>query len=625
MVFFDLFALCWASSERQLKMYKPNSGFLTRLRTAGWKEMAYRTGHLLEDRRLKKQLARGEDIIRNIPELKETSIAPLQLPELRLDLTPNVIEALRMGKKFVLNGDPDKIHAFEVKFRPRFCRDLGFGKERTDIRMVWEAGRLQNLLILLVNGQLSENRDDVLLAVRSALYWIDKNPFLRGTHFLSPMECGLRLPLFFFALKALSPEQAKERKGLGRAIYEHGWWIARRLALYSSLGNHTISEAAGLIFAGAVFRDFEAGKEWLEIGVRLLRQEAFHQILEDGGPVEQSLRYHRMVLDLYWLALDFCNRNKLADFSFIQDRLEAGERFLAAFGATEEWPLLGDSDDGWALGPGLHPKRFRVDPPEQTVLSFPHAGYTVYRFKRNAQMVFDHGPLGMAPLYNHGHADALSISLRFEGRPILVDAGTYRYNGVQEWRHYFKSTRAHNTVTIDDQDQAVQETGFVWSRPFNAKLLSMAEDREGFLLKASHDGYRRLKPGVVHERSVRVSDDGTILIRDRFEGKGIHFFEMNFHFHPDCSVKPESDCWQIENGPAQLTFQVFPERFRGRVVAGCENPILGWFSPGYGLKIPCPVLNVSREGRPDDISFLTVISGRGPLNEELVQKRADTL
>ena len=44
-------------------------------------------------------------------------------------------------------------------------------------------------------------------------------------------------------------------------------------------------------------------------GIDLLQQELFHQILDDGGPAEQSLNYHRFVLDLYWLAVDFMEKN----------------------------------------------------------------------------------------------------------------------------------------------------------------------------------------------------------------------------------------------------------------------------------------------------------------------------
>ena len=71
--------------------------------------------------------------------------------------------------------------------------------------------------------------------------------------------------------------------------------------------------------------------------------------------------------------------------------------------------------------------------------SFPEAGYAVIRTPE-ILFTFDYGPLGMAPLYNHGHADALSITLSVNGDLLIVDPGTYAYNGVPEFRRYFKGT-----------------------------------------------------------------------------------------------------------------------------------------------------------------------------------------
>jgi len=86
--------------------------------------------------------------------------------------------------------------------------------------------------------------------------------------------------------------------------------VSRNLALYSSLGNHTVCECIGLVFGGAVFRETGEGKKWLSRGCTLLEKELSHQILDDGGPAEQSLNYHRFVLDLYWLACGFLEKNR---------------------------------------------------------------------------------------------------------------------------------------------------------------------------------------------------------------------------------------------------------------------------------------------------------------------------
>ena len=63
-----------------------------------------------------------------------------------------------------------------------------------------------------------------------------------------------------------------------------------------------------------------------------------------------------------------------------------------------------------------------------TYASFPSGGYTAVREWRGGKenlWVMDHGPLGYLSIAAHGHADALSLWLHIDGRPVLVDAGTY--------------------------------------------------------------------------------------------------------------------------------------------------------------------------------------------------------
>ena len=259
-----------------------------------------------------------------------------------------------------------------------------------------------------------------------------------------------------------------------------------------------------------------------------------------------------------------------------------------------------------------------------TYRSFPEAGYTVIRGGNGAILTFDHGPLGLPPLYNHGHADALSITLAVNGRPMLVDPGTYRYNGVPEWRRYFKGTRAHNTVTVDGHDQAVQETGFIWSHPFKATLARVAEIGHAVILEGWHDGYKRLKEPVIHHRIVFFLDDRYFLIRDIFVGEGVHDFELNYHLHPAAAVTSENDWWMIDHGGER----VFIKLLTGgsfNLKMGQENPPFGWFSRAYGLKVKSAVLNCLQRGESGRISFLTAILVNYPAGPEELAKKADYL
>ena len=83
--------------------------------------------------------------------------------------------------------------------------------------------------------------------------WIQKNRFLFGPHYISVMECALRIPVFLYSLMFLNDLKSHQMRSILETIYLHAWWISRRFSLYSSVGNHTIAESVGLIFAGALF------------------------------------------------------------------------------------------------------------------------------------------------------------------------------------------------------------------------------------------------------------------------------------------------------------------------------------------------------------------------------------
>ena len=67
----------------------------------------------------------------------------------------------------------------------------------------------------------------------------------------------------------------------------------------------------------------------------------------------------------------------------------------------------------------------------------------------------DQGPHGYLSIAAHAHADALSIELRCGGVEVLVDPGTYTYQGEPEWRTYFRSTIGHNCLELGGEDQSV--------------------------------------------------------------------------------------------------------------------------------------------------------------------------
>jgi hypothetical protein len=586
--------------------------------------LVYRTKHFFFIKKLKIQHSRKKNPA-VAPRIDFKNIKDLKLPILRGDGNERAVQKILNGQLFTLNADPSAIREIEDYWRSIYFNDIKISEQDPDIRSVWETARLQHIAILINYIIQNENQEFSNSALQfskdNVLKWIHENPFLYGPHYISAMECGLRIPLLLYCLKTLDNLYAGEFQLILDTLYRHAWWISKRLSLYSSRGNHTIAEANGLIFAGAIFRYTDEGRQWLAKGYQLLKKELAHQILKDGGPVEQSLTYHRFVCDLYWFAIDFLKKNNFYDCDEFEELLIKAEHFIAAFkDARGLLPSIGDSDDGRAIAPSMQPCRTYLNNKKRKIQTFSKSGYTIFNDKK-VVLTFDHGPLGMAPLFNHGHADALSITLSVDGQKILVDPGTYRYNGEAKFRKYFKGTRAHNTVTVDRQDQAIQETGFIWSHAYNAELMRKEKLNGAWLIQAKHDGYLRYKKPVQHIRSLFIFDGTNIIIKDRFNGEGIHEFELNFHLHPDLEVsKYHKNWWKIHNGSAEIYLTIF-DCDDLRVRKGERSPILGWFSPSYGLKCETSVLNISVTGTPEESTFTTGIGVDSPFDLQDINER----
>jgi uncharacterized heparinase superfamily protein len=470
-----------------------------------------------------------------------------------------------------------------------------------DARVIWEPARLQALveLALIARDDPQRAPEAARLIERALDSWIRANPYLLGVHYVSAMECALRLIAVCHALDVV-----RGRLGQPEATWANFLWllethatlIARRLSRHSSAGNHLIAECAGLVYAASVLPEHPRARAWRRVGLAVLQAEAGRQVLDDGGGIEQAPWYHLFVVDLLGLVQELLAARHQAVPPAITAAVARGRAFLAALGErAERLPRIGDADDGFALTRHLRVSFAGRPRPSAPVQTFPTAGYTLWR-SPPLEVLSDHGPLGMAPACGHGHADALAVLVRHGDAELLIDPGTYAYNGGVAWRRYFRGTRAHNTVTVDGLDQAVQEGAFLWSSPFARPRV---ESFAGGLLMC-HDGYRRL--GVVHWRAV-VLRDGQLLVWDLLEGEGQHDFELNWHLGSDpVQARVEEGEFHFDCGYRLLV--------RGgdcALLKGSSEPLAGWGAPGYGRRAPIPTVRTSRHaGAPHEFVTLLV-------------------
>jgi hypothetical protein len=370
----------------------------------------------------------------------------LESAAFRLDIAENEIEKALSGKapalgfswrwqddRSVWHDAPDSkkrwpaVFFGHISYRP--------GNKYGDARVVWEPSRLQHLVALALIARGASNRHAaaaVACLERQFLSWLDANPPLTGIHYVSAMECALRIIAVCHALDLVRHRLARTSEvwmKLPAMVFVHASLIERRLSTHSSLGNHTIAECAGLIYAGCLFPELPRAERWRLLGTELLAEEAARQVLADGGGIEQAFWYHAFVVDLCGLSAALLERCDHRVPEPLSDAVKRGRGFLESFSPSASLlPDIGDRDGGWAVSPYLAiswPNTRRCSGAK----AFPVSGYTRVDLDResNSFVVLDHGPLGMKPGYGHGHADALSLTLYMRGQAVLIDSGTYGY------------------------------------------------------------------------------------------------------------------------------------------------------------------------------------------------------
>jgi hypothetical protein len=515
-----------------------------------------------------------------------------------------------------------------------FCFDIGRrqGQGPGDAKLVWELSRLQHLQVLALDAFLAGNETSRAACLTDLGAWIAGNPPFRGLGWASGIELAARVTSVLLVVALLDPARIPPplRAAIWDLLAAHGAWLARYPSLYSSANNHLVAEACGLFALGCLAPALPDAATWRASGRAHLEREALRQIHADGVGAEQSPDYQASTMEWLLVARHIGRATGQPLAASIDQRLAAGARFLAAILDPDgHHPRIGDQDDSVVLRQDLDPERsplaiagavgallglgdvchprYRLDlrarllgaravpasdwRPAST--TFAEGGYTVLR-AGPLLAVFDHGPLGHAHTAAHGHADALALWLHVAGTPLLVDAGTYRYDHDDGWRDHLRGTAAHNTVTVDGLDQSQRTGPFNWGRRRARGHLLSARFDSAPRATASHDGYEHL--GVIHERTVSLTADGC-RIDDRLRGSGRHRVSLTWQFAPglrvDLSGERRCDV-AAENGLA-ASVEIAGPSPSVRVVVQADRPGPGAVSPSYNTLVPAAALRYDGE------------------------------
>ena len=530
-----------------------------------------------------------------------------------------------------------------------------------DVKFIWEPARFGWVFPLARAYLLTNNDDYVEVFWQLAESFRAANPANLGPNWASAQEAALRIIALAFSNEvfANSPASTDQRKKmLAISVFEHAARIPSTLVYARAQNNnHLLTEAVGLYTAGILLADLNQAKGWRKLGWKWLNYALQQQIASDGTYVQHSTNYHRLMLQNALWADAVSRQNgeslppethrKLATAAlWLQERLDPISGQVPNLGHNDGSYILPLSCGGYAdyrptvqaaslaflgrpclpPGPwdelslwlGLHVKNQLLPDasPEPKTPTFQPL------ISKVQAVIADHpskisNPASWGALRSvrftsrPAHADQLHVDLWWQGYNIAQDAGTYQYNAAPPWENSLARTAVHNTVTVNELDQMQRASRFLWLNWAQARTIP--EKCNDTCLVAEHDGYKHL--GIIHRRSLEQINPTHWQVNDYLLSENnskivSRCFILNWLL-PDWPWQMDGLSLHLQSPVGVITLSIKLESQTacnetcqliraGNLLkgAGTFPPILGWYSPTYGCKLPALSFRIITQSLP---------------------------
>ncbi len=321
------------------------------------------------------------------------------------------------------------------------------------------------------------------------------------------------------------------------SCFDHASYLMTK---YSTRSNWGLMEAEGMAFIAVMFPMFKDAEKWKTEAIDRLSREIDIQVYPDGHQRELTLSYHIGCIDWFWNTYKLAKINGFAD-KFPASYPEKIEKMcevpmkIALPDGTH--PQFGDD---WAGTPGQHENLFRAwaelfrrpdflylategksgECPDKTAFALPESGIYSMRSGWNKDatcLVLKCGPDGGW----HCQPDNGTFVLYAGGRNLMPDGGSYIYSGDPENRNWFRQTKTHQTLTLDNRNSRYAPQLLLWSPGETLDILVV-----------ENAGYDNL----THRRAVFFVDKKYFVIVDEAFGPAVGEIGLHFQLAPGKAV-----------------------------------------------------------------------------------------
>lgn len=478
-----------------------------------------------------------------------------------------------------INWSRDPFHKTEWPTGPALGLPVTLGDEMGDIKIQWEVNRLQHLCHLAQAWVLLHDDRFLTSWIDTFSHWRRSNPMGMNVAWSCPMEVGIRsLNIMISAAMVWSHISIDVRQSVIQTLKEHQQYLFRHPERSDISGNHYLVNLACALMLDLNICQGEHSKQGRRVAQAFL-VEVETQFAE-GFHFELSTNYHRYMTELLGLTcLEYLRWGHPVPPRLIETLDHAASWISRLAGNSDSLPLIGDNDSGqffkldsrppndrrlvlaladcvthatisgteespaasWILGgmsilAPLHPIE---SPPLRTATA---GGYATVNTP-TAHVVVRSGKPGLLGRGGHDHGDLTSPTIDFNGRPIVVDPGTYRYTYSKAEREAEISAFRHNVLIIDHVNPQPPIIGSVMATT-STRTIGTVEVREaaGYsIIQCGHNGYVNTAGIKEFSRTISVrNNQPEVTVVDRIEGDSLHHFTSRWHFHPDLSLIKET-------------------------------------------------------------------------------------
>jgi hypothetical protein len=509
-----------------------------------------------------------------------------------------------------------------------------------DSKVTWELNRHQHLVTLAKAYRLTNDERFAQEIVSQWQSWHVQNPYPIGINWASSLEVAFRALSWMWVYALLDGTKVFTEEFRGeylRAQAVNGRHIERYLSTYFSPNTHLLGEGVALFCLGIMCPGLERAERWKSMGWKIVLEAAERQVNPDGFHFEQSTYYHVYALDFFLHAALLASANGISLPKNFEETIERMMDVLYLLGRAGPPARFGDDDGGRVFDPARNREEHLVDPLSLGAILFGRADFKVIARDLREETIWLAGAAGVAQwnsidaksgnakssampysgiyilssLYStpqsysqlivktspvatagggHSHADALGLCLQSSGKSLLIDPGTCEYVGSVGKRNQYRGTAAHNTVTVDERDQADPDGAFSWKQKIPAKVERWVAGETFTLFIGRHDGYARLAKPAVHKRCVVSLKSGIFLVRDLVEGEGEHRLDLSWMLQAELQLQQEH-LFRLKKSSPGLA--VLPAQDH----VWAEEAHKSFWSPAYGAERRTTVLKFGRSGR----------------------------